>query len=217
MNTHEIRWNGMARGCWLCLVMKTCKNAKIQNKTLPHFPAIFKLNPQVMNPLAHCYTSLGEGKQVPKCEKYRLRHIRAKSWKCFKKGKLKYFPRRKPRSSSAPAPVSITQCNYTNSRPKRCWLWGAVQSAIPALFFSVWVTLHCIVFSFVTHSLHSSCSFSLDHKCCLLPVALEGLCKICITSLIQNCSFLQWPWIQQGNILPCKELFLGHRAISGET
>lgn len=86
----------------------------------------------------------GEGGNVPSFEKYRWRHIRAKSWKCFKKGTLKLYPRGTPRPR---LPVLRTQCDNTMRSLKRRWLWGAVKSpAAPPFFHVAQSVLHCCSF-----------------------------------------------------------------------
>lgn len=128
-------------------------------------PAIFRWNPNArlcavfwgfMSPPAHAAHPRGEGENVPSFEKYRWRHISAKSWKCFKKGTLKLYHRGTPRPR---LPVLRTQCDNTKRSLKRRWLWGAVKSPVPPPFFhEAQSVLHCC--SFVARQCGRALGFS---------------------------------------------------------
>lgn len=103
-----------------------------------------------------------------------------------------------------------TRCEHNSTQQhkkslKRGWLWGAVQSAALTLP-SMWAKLYCIVLSFChSVSVVSPSTINTASSSTQIPFL------VCITNLIQNCSFFHEPWTLPGSILLCEEPFLGHR------
>lgn len=120
------------------------------------------------------------------------------------KGKTRAFPQRNI--------MVKTRCEHNSMQQhkkslKRGWLWGACcPECCPYSSFHVGrIVLHCPFFLS-----QCRCGFSFDHKCCFQQHS-KTFSLVCITNLIQNCSFLHGPWTLLGSILLCEEPFLGHR------
>lgn len=105
---------------------------------MPRVCAVFSV---FMSPPVHHCTSLGEGEIVPQFEKYRVRHIRAKSLKCFKKGKLKLYPEElQGQGCLCTEHNAVTQRGVLKDRGLGC-----CQESCPASLPSMWSDGYCTV------------------------------------------------------------------------